>query len=282
MNLKQFINRPSIASPWIEGDHIPWNDPEFSARMLKEHLSQEHDAASRRVVIINQHVNWIHNELLKKEPTNILDLACGPGLYANRLASLGHTCTGIDFSPASIEYAIHTALEEGLNTTFIENDIRKTEYGTQKYGLVMLIFGEFNIFKPIEARQILIKAYQALGPGGILLLEPHTFDAVNKQGQQPSTWSTQQSGLFSNRPYIYLEEHFWDSNTCTATTRYIVADAITEDYHWHASTMQAYTDTEYGWLLNDCGFRNVNIHPSLGNIEAGNGYGLIAITGQKE
>lgn len=37
----------------------------------------------------------------KGNPTRILDLGCGPGLYTSRLARLGHCCVGIDFS----EYA---------------------------------------------------------------------------------------------------------------------------------------------------------------------------------
>jgi len=28
----------------------------------------------------------------------VLDLGCGPGLYASRLARLGHECTGIDYT----------------------------------------------------------------------------------------------------------------------------------------------------------------------------------------
>jgi predicted TPR repeat methyltransferase len=43
--------------------------------------------------------------VLQSEPQRILDLGCGPGLYTQRLASLGHTCVGIDISPASIAYA---------------------------------------------------------------------------------------------------------------------------------------------------------------------------------
>ena len=58
--------------------------------MLQEHLSQEHDAASRRAPIIDRHVHWIHAALLSSHPTAILDLACGPGLYSSRLARLGH------------------------------------------------------------------------------------------------------------------------------------------------------------------------------------------------
>ena len=102
MNLIDLINRTSNPEPWSEGDNIPWNDPGFSQRMLKEHLSQDHDAASRKFERIGQHVHWIHHNALDGKPGKLLDLGCGPGLYANRLAKLGHECIGIDFSPASI------------------------------------------------------------------------------------------------------------------------------------------------------------------------------------
>ena len=49
MNLLDLIHRASPPAPWAEGDKIPWNDPDFSRRMLREHLSQAHDAASRRI-----------------------------------------------------------------------------------------------------------------------------------------------------------------------------------------------------------------------------------------
>ena len=102
MNLLDMINRSSVPVPWAEGDNIPWHDPGFSRRMLKEHLSQDHDAASRRFEKIDRHVNWIHHKVLSGRPTKILDLGCGPGLYASRLAKMGHECIGIDYSPASI------------------------------------------------------------------------------------------------------------------------------------------------------------------------------------
>jgi hypothetical protein len=64
---------------------------------------------------------------------------------------------GIDFSPASIAYAREQAEEEGLACTYIQQDIRTADYGAG-YGLVKLIFGEFNVFRPGEARTILEKA----------------------------------------------------------------------------------------------------------------------------
>ena len=97
MSLLEVAGRQPVGEPWVEGEKIPWHDPDFSERMLAEHLSQSHDAASRRFDRIDRHVAWIHRELLEGVPTRVLDLGCGPGLYTSRLARLEHECVGIDF-----------------------------------------------------------------------------------------------------------------------------------------------------------------------------------------
>ncbi len=230
MNLSDLIRRTPAPEPWAEGDNIPWNEPGFSERMLVEHLSQEHDAASRRMAIIDRHVSWIHHDLLHGQPSRILDLGCGPGLYTSRLAKLGHTCAGIDFSPASIRYAQETALRENLPCTYLLEDLRRANFGFERsyagYSLVMLIFGEFNVFQPTSAEKILRKAQGALLPGGILLLEPHPYLAIQKLGQECPRWSTHESGLFSDHPYLSLEESFWDGDRRAATNRYWIYGSL--------------------------------------------------------
>ncbi|MGE5224573.1 MAG: class I SAM-dependent methyltransferase, partial [Omnitrophica WOR_2 bacterium] len=226
--LAEFITRNLHPAPWSEGDNIPWNDPDFSARMLKEHLSQEHDAASRRSFIIDRQVAWIHHDLLQEKPSIVLDLGCGPGLYTSRLAKLGHACTGIDYSPASIAYACQDADRGKLNCQYLQEDIRQAEYGTG-YDLAMLLFGEFNVFSPQDARQILRKTWAALKPSGILLLEPHTWEYVHSLGCKPPSWSTHSSGLFSDRPHLYWEDRTWDEPAAAATTRYYIVDTETAE-----------------------------------------------------
>jgi len=262
MTLAEIVERRPVPVPWAEGDKIPWNDPEFSKRMLHEHLSQWHDAASRRFDIIDQRVDGIHKTVLNEHPTRVLDLGCGPGFYANRLAALGHECLGIDFSPASVEYARKTAEEQHLPCTFIHQDIRKADYGTG-YGLAMLVYGELNVFRPADVELILKKAHAALADGGVLVLEPHTFSAVQQCGQAPNSWYSSASGLFSERPHIYFQENFWDEEHATSTTRYFVLDAASGDVVCYASSMQAYTDEQYRLLLETCGFQSVQFYPSL-------------------
>lgn len=271
MKLIDIIHRQPNPQPWSEGEKIPWNDPTFSKRMLKEHLSQAHDAASRRSETIDAQVDWIHQVVLKEPPSRILDLGCGPGLYTARLAGLGHTCTGIDFSPASIAYAKEQAIARNLRCQYSEADIRSAEYGGG-YDLVMSIFGEFNVFHPGDARKILDKSFAALAPGGYLLLESHTFDKVRELGKHPRSWHTAESGLFGDEPYLYLQENIWDEEARVAIQRYYIIDATSGEVICHSSSMQAYTNEEYRSLLADCGFVEVKILGSIsgsGNFFAG-------------
>lgn len=279
MKLIDIIHRQSNPQPWSEGEKIPWNDPAFSKRMLKEHLSQAHDAASRRSETIDAQVDWIHQVVLKGRPSRILDLGCGPGLYASRLADLGHSCTGIDFSPASIAYAKEQVTARNLHCLYCEADIRSAEYGSG-YDLAMSIFGEFNVFRPEEARLILHKSFAALKPGGYLLLEPHTFEVVRELGKQPRSWHATESGLFGDEPYLYLQENIWAEEAKVAKQRYYIIDPASGDVTCHSSSMQAYTNEAYLSLLEDCGFVDVSI---LGSI-SGSGpsfAGLLGILARK-
>jgi SAM-dependent methyltransferase len=266
LNLLDVVRRHSIPRPWAEGEKIPWGDPDFSQWMLDEHLSQVHDLAGRRSEIIDGHVGWIHDRVLNGNPTRILDLGCGPGLYTSRLARPGHRCVGIDFSPASIAYARQQAEGQGWDCTYVQQDIRTADYGRglgRGYGLVMLIFGEFNVFRPGEAKGILEKAHRALEPGGHQLLEPHTFDAVQKIGEQPPSWYSAEAGLFGDEPHLCLLESFLDVEASVAIQRYFIVDAMMGEVTPHSSSMQAYTNGQYRSLLDDCGFDEVAFYRSL-------------------
>jgi SAM-dependent methyltransferase len=259
MKLSEIIQRNLEPKPWAEGEKIPWNDPDFSRRMLQEHLSQKHDAASRRIPIIEKHVDWIHSFVLDGKPSHILDLGCGPGLYATRLATLGHACHGIDFGLASIEYAVKQAPE---NCSYTLGDIRATDFGSG-YDLVMFIFGEFNVFKPEDANLILGKAHAALSPGGKILLEFTTYDAVYELGNQPATWYSAENELFAEEPYLCLMESFWDQEAAVAIERYYIVDAASGEVTRYSASTKAYEDNKLVEMLAQVGFQNPTFYPSL-------------------
>jgi len=277
MDLMDVVRRASPPAPWAEGEKIPWHEPAFSRRMLVEHLSQDHDLASRRTERVEEHVRWIHDDLLRGEPVPILDVGCGPGLYASRLARLGHACLGIDIAPASIEHARQQAKLESLDCRYVLGDARDADLG-RNHGLGMFLFGEINVFRPEDARALLRRVREALAPDGRLVLEPHTFDVVEQAGRAGPRFSTHASGLFSAAPYLQLEEAFWDAESNTATTRWWIVDAGSGEVTRHAQTMQAYDENGYERLLDSAGFAEVCFHPALGGGTGIGTDGLLAIT----
>jgi hypothetical protein len=145
----------------------------------------------------------------------------------------------------------------------------------------MLINGEFNVFRPEEAKAILRKAHAALEEGGTLLLEPHTFEAVRRSGEPSWSWYSSDSSLFSDRPHVCLQERSWHADTNTATYRYYIVDAATGDVSAYAATHQAYSEDEYRSVLSECGFDDIQLFPSLTGVADESQGHYIAIVGRK-
>ncbi|XPV76081.1 MAG: class I SAM-dependent methyltransferase [Desulfovibrio sp.] len=239
-----------------EGSHkIPWNDPEFSRRMLREHLSQDHDLASRRSETIAVQCQWLLAHKLQSED-RILDLGCGPGLYAEHLGKDCQYC-GIDFSPASIQYATQTyAVPQQVS--FALGDLCTSSFGSG-YDLAMMLFGELNVFSPVAARTILAKAYAALNKGGELVLELHNYNAVKSSGSGQG-WYGASTGLFSERPHLCLSQNYWVEEKKTSIQLFHVLENGENTVKTYRSTMQAYTIEEYEKLLLSVGFSKVQQH----------------------
>lgn len=257
------VERTPRPAPWTEGDNIPWDDPGFSERMLSEHLSQEHDLASRRSETIDRHVEWIFSEILGSRPARVLDLACGPGLYTVRLARRGCECVGIDFSPASIRHAREIAAAEAhLSCSYHHADLREGLFG-RGFDLVMMVYGQFNVFPRDRGLEILKKAHAALQPGGRLLLEVQSREQIERDGERAPSWYSARSELFSEAPHLVLQENFWDADEGVSTIRFSIIDAQTGAVSTYALSNEAYTEKELTRALGTAGFKDVERFPSL-------------------
>ena len=283
--LASILDRRVPATPWAEGDNLPWDDPGFSQRMLAEHLSQQHDRASRRTATIDAQVRFlarqvnheVSHEANHDDAARVLDLACGPGLYLHRLARLGYRCHGIDFSPAAIRHARGVAAAEALDCTFDQADLRQADLG-RGYALALLVYGQVNVFPRPVARDILRRAHAALAPGGTLVLEPQTPEAVRATGHGDATWVSARSGLFAAGPHLLLEERFWDAPSRTATERWHVVHAETARVERYAMSTCSYDASELVDLLAAIGFVEVRTHPSLTGDDGCTSPGLLGMT----
>ena len=254
---------PTAADVWSGGYKIPWNDPTFSKRMLREHLTQDHDLASRKAESIAAQTAWIQQTFLAGTNAFILDLGCGPGLYAQHWLANGHYYHGIDFGPASIAYAQQTVTVP--EASFVLGDILTTPYGGP-YDMVTLLYGELNVFPPQSCRTILHSARKALKKKGRIILEVHTEKAVRHSGTI-SNWYKATSGLFSDTPHLCLMESRWHEHLRVARQTFhiihLAQEGTTEVVETYHSTMQAWSVAEYQSLLTEAGFSDIRVEDAF-------------------
>lgn len=249
MDISTLISSSRHIQLSAEESKIPWDEPAFSQRMLANHLSQDHDWASRRQEVIEQQVEWIASQL--PPGARILDLGCGPGFYTHRLAERGFHCTGVDFSPASVNWARQQAQNAGLNIDYVQQDIR-AYWPDKPFDFIMMTFGELNVFSTADARSLVSRCALWLEPGGRLLTEVHTFDEVKRQGMAEPSWQRCPDGLFLGVPHLLLTEHSWDEEAQTSSTQFWAIEANGHTTRF-GSQMTAWRDDEYVSLLGNVG-----------------------------
>ncbi|MGZ8695514.1 MAG: SAM-dependent methyltransferase [Gaiellaceae bacterium] len=100
----------------------------------------------------------------------VLDLACGHGRIANRLAERGARVTGLDATPLFLERARLDAAARGVEVEYVEGDMRELPW-TERFDAVVSWFTSFGYFDDETNRAVLAGALRALRPGGALLVE---------------------------------------------------------------------------------------------------------------
>ena len=164
--LKTLSERPKIYE-W--GGSKFWNDEHISKWMLKTHLDPDDDLATRKPGFVKESADWI--AAMAKGRGRLLDLGCGPGIYAEAFTERGFKVKGLDFSPRSIAYAKSSAEEKGLEIEYVCGDYLETDFGGP-YDLAMILYGEMNVFSPEEVLSILRRVWASLSPQGHLIIAP--------------------------------------------------------------------------------------------------------------
>jgi len=143
-------------------------------------------------------------DLLGLEPGDrVLDLACGHGRHAIRLARRGLRVTGFDLSEVFLERARADARTEGLAIDYVHGDMRELPWE----GAFDAVINVFTAFGYLEDDAEDAKALQAVGralrPGGRLLQE-----TLHRDGLTPRFLSSYVERLDDG--LITLHEHRLD------------------------------------------------------------------------
>lgn len=219
IKLLSYTKKPAL---FDYGTSVMWTDPYISKKLLQCHLDTGNDLASRQPEKISNIVKWISNNI-NTQKINILDLGCGPGLYTEKYASLGHKVTGIDFSENSISYAIKEAKRKNLDIEYICQNYLTIDY-KDEFDLVTLIYMDFCVLRPNERQLLLLKISRSLKKGGFFI-----FDVVNGKNIEEkvlgSSWDISEgNGFWKKGPYIALNMGYHYPEAKTFVNQHIVID----------------------------------------------------------
>jgi SAM-dependent methyltransferase len=193
-------------APFTPGEPLFWDDPHISKGMLAAHLDPTVDRASRRPETIGKSVAWMMETLGLVAGDSLLDLGCGPGLYAMRFAQAGLDVTGVDISRRSVAYAREAAEKAGLDITYrTQNYLTLTD--DNQYDAAVLIFGDYCPLNTEQRATLLGNVRRALRPGGFFVLDVSTRHHRKKYGAQ-NHWVVSEGGFWSPEPHLVLEMGF--------------------------------------------------------------------------
>lgn len=254
--LDQMQSKPPMFEP---GEPKFWDDPHISKGMLEAHLRSDTDAASRRPETIEKTVkHWLSSGILQPG-MNVLDLGCGPGLYAERLSRAGCHVTGLDLSERSLGYARNRAQELGLDIEYRCMNFFDMDY-SDTFDVALQIYGEVNTFSD-EARQKLFGlVHKALKKNGVFIFDITTRVHRMKYGCRDG-WYICDEGFFSPRKHLVLQRGFDYPDRAVWLDQYIVLDeqGLKVYRNWfHDFTLEGITAS-----LRQAGFTVINVWNDL-------------------
>ena len=212
-----------------------WQDPYVSSHVLEAHLDPSNDLASRRPDTIDASVAWICSSHGLEPGMRILDLGCGPGLYTSRFAEIGLRVSGIDFGPASIEYARNLAASSGRDIDYRFEDYRTADLDGP-FDAVTLIFGDFCTHSDTDRDLLLSKIGGCLAPGGSFVFDVFTREYVEREQPVSEWYVSLRDGFWSPHPHLVLEQRLDYPEQSLRLNRYLVMDesgSISDYRIWH-------------------------------------------------
>jgi SAM-dependent methyltransferase len=267
MKIENIIHSSQKPKLYEKGNAIMWTDSYISEQILKIHLDPDIDLGSRKKTTINSTIEWILEKTLK-DKLNILDLGCGPGLYAEVFTKKGHNVTGVDFSKSSIIYAKKEAEKKNLDITYINDNYLELELQKNQFDLAMLIFTDFGTLLPDERNLLLRIIKEILKPGGIFI-----FDVLNDNNIEnmlrPKNWEASRQGFWNDKPYLALSESFFYEEEKVILYQHITIDEQ-ENINTYRFWNHFFSNSDLNNILLKHGFGDISFHNNV--LPSGDGY----------
>lgn len=201
-----------------------WNDPHISARMLAFHLDDATPFSSRPFADVDRAVAWLARRFAVGPGTRVLDLGCGPGLYASRLARLGAAVVGVDVSARSIAHARGEASGARLDARYLEGNYLDVALPTNA-DLVLLIYRDYCALSPAQRRVLIRRAARALAPGGAFVFDVQAAASLADCVEETRVEENLDEGFWAAEPYVGCHERFVYPDDMLVLDRFTIAEA---------------------------------------------------------
>lgn len=124
-------------------------------------------------------------------PETILDLACGEGTFAVKMAELGYKVTGLDRSPQMLHFARKKARQAGVDVQFVTGDMRRLAFN-KSFDLVTCWFDSLNYLLNLEELNRTFQGVsEVLGEKGLFIFDMNTIYGLEVEWQNPSCYVQQ-------------------------------------------------------------------------------------------
>ena len=201
--LARALGRPE---PFAPHDAPFWDDPYIGSQMLAAHLDPTTDAASRRPETIRATVDHLVRALGLTPGSHLLDLGCGPGLYATQFARRGLRVTGVDLSAGSIAHARRQAEADGLDIDYRLADYTTADLGGP-YDAAVLIYLDLGVLADGARDRLLTGVHASLGSGGSFAFDVRTPARSRvENGHIDVSW--QDAGFWRPGPHLLVETSY--------------------------------------------------------------------------
>lgn len=132
-------------------------------------------------------VHWFQKHRVK----TVLDVACGSGLLARRLAAAGYEVLGIDLEEDMILQALEQAEADGIRARFMQGDMRKLAdllkqsdgSGYRQFDGVSCVGNSLaHLLRVDEIQSVLRQMFALTSAGGVAIVQVVNFDRILAQG----------------------------------------------------------------------------------------------------
>ena len=141
----------------------------------------------------------------------LLDLACGTGRMALRMAELGYQVTGVDITPEMIGWARQKAAKQGVSIEWVVADARAFHLQKQ-FSFIYMLENVFQFFLTrADQEAMLARVREHLHPEGCFLFEtrnPSPRNLLEAGHPDPQKYATPDGGQL-----VITEQQYYDPMT---------------------------------------------------------------------